>query len=145
MRSTSGKNRTGALAVFFVPPDVRAKAFGYGRTSALARALREILTQADLAALNAVKIASITAKEILGIQFACIEARLRHIQHGFILTPEKQGTKPSATTGLRTPYPKPCAAIVSYLVLRTRRALDCRTSDGTAIPENEEIWISPGF
>lgn len=91
---------------FFVPPELRAKAFGFGRARALARALRKIWARADLAGLNTVEIARITTKELPGIQFACIEARLRHIQQGLVLTPEKQGTKPSGTTGLRPPSPQ---------------------------------------
>lgn len=100
----SSNRRTGSFSSFH--PAFEPRLSASARTSALARALRKILAKADLAGLNTVEIASITAQELLGIQFACIEARLRHIQQGLVLTPEKQGTKPSGTTGLRPPSPQ---------------------------------------
>jgi hypothetical protein len=95
----SSNRRAGSFSSFHPSSE---PTFRLGRTSALARAIRKILAKADLAGLNTVEIASVTIKELLGIQFACIEARLRHIQKGLVLTPEKQGTKPPPCRTLLT-------------------------------------------
>jgi hypothetical protein len=64
---------------------IKTIVFGFDEQKAVHRAVRQVLTQLQLSAFNALEITGVSTRHFLGLPYVSVSARARHIQESAVL------------------------------------------------------------